>query len=64
MWHYLKKAGNIVGAVFGLYMIWNFGVEYGVKITEQKYNGESETSKKSRVHKEGNVVTIDLGSDE
>jgi hypothetical protein len=45
-------------------MIWNFGVEYGVKITEQKYNGESETPKKSRVRKEGNIVTIDLGSDE
>lgn len=64
MWYYLKKAGNIVGAVFGLYMIWNVGVEYGIKITEQKYNGESETSKKSRIHREGNVVTIDLGSDE
>jgi len=64
MWYYLKKAGNIIGAGFGLYMLWSCGVEYGVKLAKQKNaNPESEIPK-TRVRKEGNVITIDLSDDE
>lgn len=60
MWYYLKKAGNILGAGFGLLLLWNFGVEYGIKITEEK----QKPSKKKRVQRDSNNVTIDLSKEE
>lgn len=56
MWHYMKKVGNLVGAIFGLYMIWNFGVEYGAKVAENK--NTEEVPKK--IQRNGDVITIDL----
>lgn len=75
MWHYIKKAGELIGAGVGLYILWNCGVEYGYHKRDMELADISEDSnlkkeiainkiikeQERRIHKNGNVITIDLG---
>ena len=54
MWSKMKTVGNIMSALFGLYLIYAVGTEVGARREREKLN------RGKRIKKEGDVVTIDL----
>lgn len=54
MWHNMKAVGNLMSALFGLYLVYAVGTEVGAKRERDKLS----TGK--RIHKDGDKIIVDL----
>ena len=71
MWSIIKKTADVCGAIFGLWLIVDIGIAIGRKQKESEYESEQDLdinkmmadelkNAKSRVSRQGDVLTIDL----
>jgi len=54
MWSKMKTIGNVMSALFGLYLIYAVGTEVGARREHEKLN------RGKRIKKEGDKLVVDL----